>query len=307
MSSIIATDSTNNSTQHRWEFATSRVRFVEHMGFLEVFSFCGEGIGGALFIAGMVLQQPVLVALGIGAVFSAVIALLMHLGSRALLSWRALRMVRTSWVSRGSLFISLFMLFSMSYVVSLYANLSIGLQNMAMYLADVCAVLVIIYAGMMLRSMKAVVLWRSLYLPAAFVLHSSASALVVSFVYIAVVGQSEPDFVVKIIALLLLLCSAAVSAIHVVSAKKTPAIQSSIHRMFSGIVSKTMLWGALVCGIVVPVSGLVLSVFFPSDSIVYSALLIIVVFSRLYGDYAYRLSIVKCGAYEPIVPPRSRA
>lgn len=291
------------------EFRTSRIRFVEHMGFLEVMSFLGEGVGAALYIFGVVLAQRSLQVLGVLFVAAAVVALFSHLGTRAHLAWRALTRVRTSWVSRGSLFMSAFMAFSVPAVAATYIDALASIRQPLTAVALIFAPLVIIYAGMMLRSMKAVSLWRSSYVPLAFSAHSLATALTITLAVLlwsggdaAGIGWLPP------LGIGFLVLCATISAVHLRPAEPSAGIQASIDRLFSGKLRGQLIWGAGFMGIVVPLAGLVAS-WLLVQSIgegAASAILGIAVICRLFGDYAYRSSIVMAGAYEPIVPPPSR-
>lgn len=291
------------------EFATGRLRFVEHMGFLDVWSFVGEGVGAALYILGVMTDSVIVMSLGIALVGSAVVALIAHLGVRAHLAWRAVAKFRTAWVSRGTVFMGLFLAFSLGSLIARFFQMS-SLQSALMMAAVVFAVLVIIYAGMMLRSMRAITIWNTLYLPTTFSIHSLATALVifVAFVESAGVGRGYESLSMQG-AILLLLLSGLVSIIYLFNIKRSVAVHASLDRLLKGILRSKVLWGAGFVGIVLPLCAL-LALWTLGDSLGYGATTLICVLAagcRLYGDYAYRFSIVKSGAYEPVIPPEYRA
>lgn len=288
------------------EFITGKVRFVEHMAFLEVISFWGEGVGAALYILGAIYESMIVMLLGIAFVIVAMVALMAHLGKRAHLAWRAITKIKTSWVSRGSLFIGLFLIFSVISLVASFTPEMGALQYPLKVTTCVLAGLVIIYAGMMLRSMKAVTIWHTYHLPVAFSLHSITTALVI---FLAVVesigiGQITGSFFIKAATLGLLL-SFVVSIIYLAQIKHTTGVLASLDRLLRGMLRVTFLWGAGFVGIVVPLAALSV-LWFLDDNLGHSMTVLISLFAtgcRLYGDYAFRYSIVKSGAYEPVVPP----
>lgn len=291
----------------RGEFKTGGVRFVEHMSFLEALSFVGEGVGAALYILGASFDSLIAMVLGIAFVGAAVIALVAHLG-RPHLAWRAVTRIRASWVSRGTLFIGLFTAFSISAVAAGFVPILGALQGSLTVLALICAVLVIIYAGMMLRSMKAVTLWHTLHLPATFSCHSVATALVIFVALAETVGAGQSGGYLLIqAAVAFLLLSFLMSLIYFLQIKRSIAVQASLDRLLNGALRSQLLGGALFVGILVPLCAILLLWFFGDDlGRGAMAMLILAAGSRLYGDYAYRYSIVKAGAYEPVAPPSKR-
>ena len=297
----------NEDTKVR-AFTTSGIRFVATMGLLEVLSFFGEGVGGALYILGVITGQRLIVALGILFVASAIAELLIHLGPRTFIAWRALARLKTSWVSRGTLFMSIFMAFSICAFGAAYIDALTSLQKPLTEVAMIFAALVVIYAGMMLRSMKAVTLWHSFYIPTAFSSHSFATAATIVWVYAQWMDITGVDWLRPLGIGCLLLC-AAVSVMHLMQAKRTAGVQASMGRLFSGDLRGKLIWGAGFMGIIIPLAGfmtpLVIQNIGPDKDVV-NMILTIAAICRLLGDYAYRTSVVVAGAYEPIVPPPSR-
>lgn len=288
------------------EFKTGGVRFVEHMGFLDVWSFLGEGVGATLYILGVMSDSLLIMLLGIAFVGTAVIALTAHLGVRAHLAWRAVTKFKKSWVSRGTVFIGSFLAFSVISLITGFFPKMDSLQKPLMMTAVVLAVLVIIYAGMMLRSMKAVTIWHTFYLPTAFSLHSVATALVifVALVESIGVGQSSIALSKQVVALCLLL-SLFISIIYLLQIKRSAGVLASLDRLVKGMLHAKFVWGAGFVGIVFPLLAL-LVLWFLDDSLgksMTSLISVLAVGCRLYGDYSYRYCIVKSGAYEPVVPP----
>lgn len=276
------------------------VRFNHTFGPLEVWSFFGEGVGGVLYLAGVAAGSPLLEWLGLGFVVAAVLVLLSHLGKPGR-SWRTITRLGSAWVSRGTLAIGLFTAFAaLSLVASLLGFLQ-PYQTLATWIAVVIAFPMIIYAGMMLRSIRAIRLWRSALLPASFVAHSAATGLTLAFGVAAVTGQGLAPWLCPA-AIAALVAAAVLSALHLSNVESSAGTQASLRRLQSGDLRQRFVVGAGVVGIAVPLAALAI-VALTGAAVV--ALAVVAAVSRFYGDYMYRLSVVTAGAYEPIFPAQA--
>jgi formate-dependent nitrite reductase membrane component NrfD len=203
------------------------------------------------------------------------------------------------------LFISLFMFFSSISVIAQLIQPLAWLAGASLYASLLFAPLVVIYAGMMLRSMKAVTLWRTFYLPAGFTLHSIATALSLSWSFVVLTGSDVPQWLPGA-TLAGLVAAALVTFLHLLSRPNTSGIQASMERLYKGKLEARFKIGAVVTGMVVPAAGFIF-VIVSGLTPVAQAVLILACLARLVGDFAYRSAVVGSGAYEPIVPPMSRA
>ena len=283
---------------------TVNVRFSKHFGTLESLSFWGEGVGGGLYIAAILFGVRSLATLGVVFVLSAVIALLAHLGNPQR-SWRASTRVATAWVSRGTVTIGGFLVASVLYLTMYYYNGVVALQAILESVSIVLAILVIIYAGMLLRSMRAIRFWSSVYVPLSFGVHSVATGLVVVWaVAVFRPGMEINTTVSWVLAIAGLIATVAVSLFYLAGIERSEGVRASISRLTRGDLQTQLLLGAGLIGVLIPAVG-VIGYTLMSTRVTHAEkmmLLAAVVFSRLYGDFSYRNSIVLAGAYEPIVP-----
>lgn len=283
------------ATQVRKGFTTG-IRFVNHMGVLEALSFIGEATGGALFILAVAAGLLTPAVLAVGMVGFAVVVLLAHLG-KPLRAWRAISKPRTSWVSRGTLAISGFL------GAAVLALMPTPLQGLTKVAALVLAPVIIIYGGMLLRSYRAVRFWRGPYLPLGFAAQGFATASILMLALIAwFAGEHPASSWLYGLAFVSLLLSAGFAALHWMRAEQSQGVQASKQRLLAGDLRNLFVWGAGVAGLLVPVIGLVLAKSLEAGSVLTALVFALVVASRFWGDYAYRCSIVKAGAYEPMVP-----
>lgn len=275
------------------------VRFNHNMSTLETLSFFGEGVGAALYIAATLTGQAALSWVGIVLVIGAVVALLAHLG-KPLRAWRAIMRVSSSPVSRGTTFISAFLGIA---ILAQGAPFVPPLAPQAAWLTTVslvAAVPVIVYAGMLLRSMRAIRLWRGPYVPLAFVAHSAASGVTIAACALSG-AAAAPPLIATAIGLLLL--AAAMSVLHLARVEQSVGVQASMMRLLGGDLKRRFVFGGGVAGFIVPLAGLgALVLMDAQDGRIAALLAVLVVAARLYGDFAYRNGIVAAGAYEPITP-----
>jgi formate-dependent nitrite reductase membrane component NrfD len=281
------------------------VRFNHGIGTLEILSFVGEGVGAMLFILSVVLGgQLAISVLGIGFVVFAVLVLRAHLGQPTR-GWRALTRLLTSWVSRGTLVISFFCGFATLSVVARYIGVLQPLQGVLTVLALVFAVAVVVYAGMLLRSMRAIRLWRGPFMPLTFVSHSVASGLTIVGAMVAWLGAGQASYEwLQPAGLGSLVLCALLSVVHLYGVERSVGTEASRVRLLHGDLRARFSWGAGVLGILVPLvvwlAAYVLSAITGPE--VATAVFVVAALCRLYGDYAYRSCIVRAGAYEPLLP-----
>lgn len=277
------------------------VRFIGHMGFLETISFLGEGVGAALYLFAIAGGLLPVAALGWLFVVMAVLALLAHLG-QPLRAWRALARPGSAWVSRGVLVIGGFTGSAGAALLAHFIGVLQPLEQPLTLLATAFAVPVILYAGMLLRSMRAIRLWRGPFVPLAFCSHSLASgALLALALGTAITGDPARIGWMRECALVALVACALLSLLHLARAERSTGVRASIDRLSGGDLRGRLVWGAGVCGIAAPLVALLVAG--PDTPASSSAVVLLgAAVARLAGDYAYRSAIVLAGAYEPVVP-----
>jgi len=293
---VLAAPAWDPAAQGRKGFTTG-IRYIGHMGALEALSFFGEAAGGALFVLAIVAGLLSPAVLGIVLVGMAVVVLLAHLG-RPTRAWRAISKPGTSWVSRGTLAISGFM------AASVLSVLPTPLRSVTTVAALILAPLIILYGGMLLRSYRAIRFWRGPFLPLAFAAQGFATASTVMLALVAWFAEGHAAWGwLPGLALTCLVLSAGFAAMHWMGTERSRGVQASKDRLLRGDLRGLFLWGAGVIGLIVPAVGILLVMAIADTNSTTIALVsAIVVVCRLWGDYAYRNSIIKAGAYEPMVP-----
>lgn len=285
----------------RREFAIN-VRFNNQLGNLETFSMFAEGLGGVLYIAGTFLGQLPVAGLGSLLVLLAIFALLAHLGT-PLRFWQAWRNAASSMASRGVIAMGGFMCTSLGWIAGKLLDLPAPWQTALLAASWLSAVVVVAYGGLLLRSIRAIGLWRGPYVVTAFPAHSIASAAVV----LPLMTRAEPQNIEVaqwlVAAMVALLACSALSLVHLLAAGPTAGVRASVNRILNGDLRTLFFGGACLIGILMPLiclAGVHLWSGGVADGPLWT-LLAVAGTCRLVGDYAYKRVIVRTGAYEPIL------
>jgi len=211
---------------------------------------------------------------------------------------------KTSWISRGIIFVSLFLALGFIHTLLLTSGAkSTGL----LVAADVFAFLTVIYGGFAMNYVNGIPLWNTALLPVLYVVSGlwggAEVTLGVSLGSGAIVaGRAVEEWVRLLLAGYLLLVPVYLMSVRYTSS----AGEVSVSYMLKGQ-HATIFWvGAVLLGMVMPAfavaQSMVLDIEAVSVTFLYSAIL-----SGLIGDLAMRYLILRCGVYGPIIPSSSRA
>jgi len=282
------------------------VRFNTNMGLLEALSFFGEGVGAALYLLGAFTALLALDILGIVFMLGAVLVLRAHLGQPTR-GWRALSRLGCAWVSRGTLLIGGFTGCATLSVVVAYVGALQPLRSGLTLAAVAFSVPVLLYAGLLLRSMRAVRFWRGITMPLAFSAHSAATALTLACALVMWLPGGGAPIAIEWLqpgAIIALLLAAAMSAAQLLLVEPSVGTQASVNRLLTGSLRGLFLGRAGILGLLVPLAALLgLGLLARGEAGPQSTFLLAgLALLRLYGDFAYRYAIVQAGAYEPIFP-----
>lgn len=282
---------------------TLGIRFNSELDFLEVLSFWAEGVGVATYLAAILSNSLYLAVTGLLFVVIAVAALVAHLG-KAGRSWRVPANIATAWVSRGSLIIAGFVGSGLTWSYLSFADTQGPYRPLAFLVSFAFAVILMFYAGWLLRSIKAVKLWNGALVPVTFVSHSLASGIIIlaGLNWMSPTGTEFTPYVSQI-ALAALVCCSVLTVMHLRLAGKSLAVQASLARLFNGDLKLVFLGAGMTLGIVVPFL-LIIALTWSHDAIAHElvvSIAVVAVASRLAGDLAYRYAFVRAGAYEPIL------
>jgi formate-dependent nitrite reductase membrane component NrfD len=259
-----------------------------------------EGSGAALLVASVLMRYFAGVVAGMALVMLGILFLFFHLGNRFKF-WRVIVGLKKAWISRGAFFASGLVFFGI-----LFFLFNGGMPGLAVQIGTaIFGLLVILYSGFLLSSMKPIPFWNSPLTPVLFLLHSTTTgmAILVSMLALAqsagaVPGRGLIGFMVCLVAVTLLF-----TIIHVmVMANAMDAARESVRRLMSDGLKWSFLGGAITLGMIVPLiifGYMYLSLGQPVQNL--TIMLFVAVVLRIVGDYAFRSSVLSAGVFEKMI------
>jgi formate-dependent nitrite reductase membrane component NrfD len=239
---------------------------------------------------GMLLGWLVCLLLGGG-------SFLVHMG-HPFRAFRAVLKPRTSWISRGVIFLSAFGLFGGLYLILHYLLPDRDFLLLKVIMGFLC-ILVAIYAGMLMSYVRAIPLWNTGLLPISYVVaglwSGSEILLGIHLLTGAPLEQIETWIYVLLPSFALILVLYLVS---ITSA--SPVGWMSVKRIVAGDLSMHFYFGAVAIGLIFPVAVVLYSVH-AGIGAVSPALLIAAILCGLIGDLTVRYCILKGGLYSPVI------
>lgn len=261
-------------------------------------SLSAEGAGSALFLLSLLFDSPAaalagltFVAVGAGALFS-------HLG-HPLRFWRVIAKTSSAWISRGALFTTALLMLGTAVLWLPDHGLGALLLRSS---AFVCAVAVMLYAGVLYATMTSVPFWNTALLPLLFAAHSLASG---STVLLGLAALSRSGAALELgpvcaVAALLLLSLGLTWAITK-PASRSAAARESARRLSHGPLRPLYL-GAVWSGLVAPAVLIALAYLLAPGAPAASAILLFLAMPiRLAGDFRFRSAVLRAGVYEPVI------
>lgn len=261
-------------------------------GLFIISSFTGFGLG---LLAGFLI---VLVGYGIPH--------LVFLG-RMERFWRAIFRPGKSWISRGFIFASLFLLFSFLSSVhllpvpgfgQLHANA--GLYQVLLVCGFISAFLLVLYPGFLFSVLRAIPFWNSPLLVPLFVLQSICSGISLTFLLTAFTPSSGIDIRVLAAGMSIILgVNLLLILLHVWSKKRSgSAGMASFERLVHGKYRFLFSIGVLVSGIILPliILGFMHIISFIQQGLIAASVL------QLLGVLAFKYSLLNVGAYSELYP-----
>jgi formate-dependent nitrite reductase membrane component NrfD len=228
---------------------------------IAIYLFLG-GVGAGAYVTGAVsgflgwaemARWGILVsfpALAVGSIF-----LVAHLGN-PIRAYLATSKAGTSWISRGVIFISLFMLVSIIHIIGiLWVGLSGAIVTLLSIIGIIVALGTMVYTGALLSASKGIPFWRSGIMPVLFMFSALATGLAVTVVFVYLFGSTPflagIAHVVALIAAALLLGEAVVILFFLHAAYRLPESRdSAVTVMKKG----SFIVGDVLLGLLVPLA-----------------------------------------------------
>jgi sulfite dehydrogenase (quinone) subunit SoeC len=256
------------------------------------------GLGGGLFLLFQIFHlPPVMALLSLGLVALGGVVLLSELG-RPWRAWRAIFRLRTSWISRGVLFVSLFLAAGSIYIAAALRVFSWfppasdhpGIRMLGV-IAGLCALLITVYPGFVLSASRGIPFWDSLLLPVLFFTHSAMGASGVVLLVSRFRSLERGLHPIEVLAAALIIVNLIAISIYVWAMNRASvAAQEAVKLLQRGPLGWTFGVGVILVGMVVP---LAVVLWMPSAEVLAGG-------SILIGALLFRYSVLKAGVYAPL-------
>ncbi len=276
---------------------TVELRSQEEWSWLLAIDLFLGGLGGGLFMLAQIFGLgPAVQLLALGLVVVGALVLLMELG-HPLRAWRALLRPTSSWISRGVIFVTLFLVFGVLYIAPAFGPFSwlpwdadtLGGRILGA-VAGISAFFVTLYPGFVLSASPSIPFWNSPLLPVLFLAQSLMGASSVIILISSLLASSAAVQEINFLTALLVAANFILIAIHLlVMSGSGLAAKEAVRRLSEGPLGWTFAAGVVLAGTVVP---LLLVLWVPSASVLAGALILI-------GALLFRYCVLKAGVYVP--------
>jgi formate-dependent nitrite reductase membrane component NrfD len=173
-------------------------------------------------------------------------------------AWRVARKPDTSWIARGTLIISIFMILAFIHMVLwIWPGTRAGADSTARHvvcvIGAVFAFATMVYTGLLLGDAIPIPFWSTVLLPILFFL-SALSTGVMAVILIGVMAGAEEAHLVTLarVDILLIVAEALVLAAYLHGSYRVPNSRMSAEHVLMGEAARMFWFGVVVCGLAVP-------------------------------------------------------
>jgi formate-dependent nitrite reductase membrane component NrfD len=276
---------------------TQQKNWIDGRGNFIAFAFFLGGISGGLFMAaayfnsilGMFIAVCISVLMGI--------SYMIHLGQPSQF-WRMLMKPKTSWISRGFIFIFLYAGFAIIAII-LAEWVPSATTAIAVFkiLGGTFAFAQSIYTGFAVSYVNAIKLWNSAILPILFVVCGFSGGLAI-LLGISLGGSESQLVVMENITRITLIAFAVILIVYLWNATyNNVAARDAVARLLGGNIAIIFWTGVVVLGVVIPL-GISIGTYFTESTS--TALILTAVVTEIIGGLSLRYVVLKGGIYMPL-------
>jgi formate-dependent nitrite reductase membrane component NrfD len=278
---------------------TPQTEWIEKRGILLWLAFFFIELGAGAFFVGAIFKsfEAMLAGWLICGVLGGGIHIL-YLG-HPFRFWRMLSKPGNSWISRGLIFVSLFLVLGLIYMILTQAG---GSSLVLMVLANLFAFLTIVYGGFAMNYVNGIALWNTALLPILYgvsgIWGGTGLGLGIALASgkVSTTGLSLEEWIrVLLIAYVVLLI------VYLISVRYTnPTGKTSVWRIVAGNFWPLMWFVVVTLGLVLPITVVLISLNTGLENMP-AGILYISIFCELIGDLTLRYLILKGGLYSPLI------
>lgn len=228
---------------------------------------------------------------------------------RIVRSWRAILRPQTSWISRGLVFASLFLLFGFLSVAHYIPLLDVGalrpdspIFGTILLAGSISALLLATYPGFLFSALRAIPLWHSRILIPLFVVQALGGGLSLVLILVQIRGVSGPAVgrVLPPAAIMIAMTAALMAALLYTRRSGSASSRASVERLLGGKYRLLFLSGACFCGIIVPFLLIALML----SGVDVAALAVVAAVFQLSGILLFKYCLLNAGAYDRLYSAR---
>lgn len=283
-------------------------------GWLVATDFFFGGTGAGLFLVSLVLGIYGLYAdlpeigLVTGLIFVAIglLFLAIHEWERRTKLLNILRRPGTSWISRGTIFNIVFVLFGVLYSAPHWLSWVPWAQHSEVgyivgAVAGVAALMVILYPGMFLSSLNSIPFWNSPFIPLLFIAYGLTGALGTLSLALRLLMVISPvttsDSLLLWQTVLLVATLALVVAQLVWASLAKPESKRSADELVRGKLLYPFVVGSLLVGLLIPLTATAYAYFTGNFLVSATAGALILV-----GSVLHKYTVLRAGIYVQLIP-----
>jgi formate-dependent nitrite reductase membrane component NrfD len=276
-----------------------QTEWIERRGILLWLAFFFIELGAGTFFVATFFHS--IMAMFIGWLICAMLgggAHILYLGHPFRL-WRIVWRPQTSWISRGLIFVGLFLILGAVHMgLALWAESPLAL----LIATDIFAFLVVIYGGFAMNYVNGIPLWNTALLPILYLVSGVWGGAGLTLCIGLATGATTLVIMIEEWVRILLIGFIILLAVYLISVRYgTTTGKVSVREIVSGRWWPVMWFLVVSLGLVLPI-GVVSSSFVVGIEHISAAVLYISIFCELIGDLSMRYLILKCGLYSPLIP-----
>ncbi len=267
------------------------------------------GVGGGAYITGVLAEYfggeewgavaKIGVFLGFPCVAVGCVFLLLDLGSPKNF-WRAFMRPGTSWMARGTIIISIFMLLAVIHSAFLIFSQPGGTPPALGILGAVFALATVVYTGILLGASRPIAFWSTAVLPALFLVSALSTGVMAIALIGSIVGVSKDAMIVlEKLDIVLIVLEVLVLGFFLQATHRVTESRASARLVLIGSVAPAFWLGVVLLGLLIPVVITALGVANP-DGAMAQFTVIIASLCGLVGGLLLRQVILSGGIHAPL-------
>ncbi len=276
---------------------TQQKAWIDGRGNFIAFAFFLGGISGGLFMAAAYFNNilGMFIAVCISALMG--ISYMIHLG-QPMQFWRMMSKPKTSWISRGFIFIFLYAGFAIiAIILAQWVPSATTAIAVFKILGGIFAFAQSIYTGFAVSYVNAIKLWNSAILPILFVVCGFSGGLAI-LLGISLGGNESQLALMENITRITLIAFAVILIVYLWNATyNNVAARDAVARLLGGNIAIVFWIGVVVLGVVIPL-GISIGTYFTENTS--TALIVTAVVTEIIGGLTLRYVVLKGGIYMPL-------